>query len=377
MRPLITTLQIAFCALTSATAELPPLPDPFPATTPEGFALPQPGFEFSFPRDHGSHPDFRIEWWYLTGHLQVDGEDRFGFQATFFRSAGVPPEQRIDDEDTKFGFDQLHLAHMAVIDLKTGRFRHQEKLHRAGWDAGAAVGHLDVHQGNWSLRMTDPDVIELHGGVGAEISYTLRLAAAKPLVIFGENSLSRKGAEPSAASYYLTYTRLDATGSLDLAGETLTVTGSAWMDHEISSSQLGRGQVGWDWVSIQFSDARELMFYRLRLEDGTSDPASKLTWIDAVGAITTTPFDWEVLTTWTSPHTGATYPAQVRITTMDPATGNSTALMVTPRVDDQELPGTLGGIAYWEGACLVHDESGQLRGRAYMELTGYTEALEF
>ncbi|WP_221030486.1 lipocalin-like domain-containing protein [Actomonas aquatica] len=370
-------LLIFLCTITLSYGQLPPLPDPFPATTPEGYALPQPGHTFSFPRDHGSHPDFRIEWWYLTGHLQVDGTDRFGFQATFFRSAGAPPAQRFDEPDTAFGMDQLHLAHMAVIDLKTGEFRHQEKLHRAGWDAGAATDRLDVFQGNWSLRMTTPDVMELHGGVGAEVSFTLRLAAAKPLVVFGENSLSRKGAEPSAASYYLTYTRLDATGDLTLQGQTLAVTGSAWMDHEISSSQLGRGQVGWDWVSIQFSDARELMLYRLRLADGRSDPASKLTWIAKDGTLTKAPFTWKVLTTWTSPHTGATYPAKVEITTNDPATGEATTLIVTPRVDDQELPGTLGGIAYWEGACLIYDPAGNRLGRAYMELTGYTEALEF
>ena len=373
MKQLTTIILLA----TTALAALPPLPDPFPATTPEGYALPQPGHVFAFPRDHGSHPDFRIEWWYLTGHLQVDRADRFGLQATFFRSAGAPPAERIDAPDTAFGFDQLHLAHMAIVDLKTGEFLHQEKLHRAGWDAGATIGHLDVRQGNWSLRMTAPDVIELRGGVGAEVSFSLTLSAAKPLVVFGENSLSRKGAEASAASYYLTYPRLNATGTVTQRNQTLAVTGDAWMDHEISSSQLGRGQVGWDWVSIQFTDARELMLYRLRLADGGSDPASKLTWIAPDGTLTTAPFTWRVLSTWTSPHTGATYPAEVEIETTDPATSQTVTLRVTPRVADQELPGTLGGIAYWEGACLIHDETGKLLGRAYMELTGYTEALAF
>ncbi|OYU98004.1 MAG: hypothetical protein CFE45_18180, partial [Burkholderiales bacterium PBB5] len=148
---------------------------------PEGFAVPQPGKTFSFPRDHGAHPEFKLEWWYVTGHLYADGAGgrRFGFQATFFRQAA--PDKSM----------QLHLAHMAIIDVATGKFLHQERLNRAGWDAGSAVETLDVRQGNWSLRLSEPaaaagaERMELRGGVQAEAALALMLTPAKPLVVFG------------------------------------------------------------------------------------------------------------------------------------------------------------------------------------------------
>ncbi len=356
-----------------------------PATTADGFSLPQPGHVFSFPRDHGSHPDFKIEWWYLTGHLQsVDTPTRrFGFQATFFRQAGPPGGVEVNPS---FGSAQLYLAHMALIDVQTGRFLHQERLNREGWDASAANDTLAVRNGDWSLHLADPadasatPTLRLRGGIHAEAVFNLSLRAAKPLVIFGENSVSRKGAAATAASYYLTFTRLLTEGELTLnserGSEKLQVTGEAWMDHEISSSQLGEGQVGWDWLSIQFTDQRELMLYRLRLRDGTADPASTLTWVDAAGRTQRAPFTWEVLTRWTSPATGGTYPARIRVSTTDPANGASVSFTVEPLASAQELPGTLGGVPYWEGACRILDVQGRDVGRAYLELTGYARDLK-
>jgi predicted secreted hydrolase len=148
------------------------------------------------------------------------------------------------------------------------------------------------------------------------------------------------------------------------------------MDHEISSSQLSAGQVGWDWLSIHFTDGRELMLYRLRLRDGTADPASTLTWIDAAGRTTRAPHTWEVLDRWTSPATGATYPSRLRVTTTDPATNQSVALTLEPLARAQELTGGLGGIPYWEGACRVRDAAGRELGSAYLELTGYARDLK-
>jgi predicted secreted hydrolase len=339
-----------------------------PLVTAEGFAVPQPGYVFSFPRDHGSHPEFKIEWWYLTGHLFAEDGRRFGYQATFFRSAA---------KDRK---GQVYLAHMALLDARSGKFYHQERLNREGWDAGAAVGTLKVWNGPWSLRFAEggeaAERMELRGGIRAEVQFSLTLTPEKPLVIFGENSVSRKGSAPTAASYYLTFPRLKVEGTLEVAGERLRVTGQSWMDHEISSSQLGEGQVGWDWVSVQFFDGREIMFYRLRLKDGASDPASTLTWVDAAGRPVKSDFRWEVLDTWTSTETGGTYPSRVRLTTTDPAGGGRVALTLEPLARAQELTGNLGGIPYWEGACRVLDEGGREIGRAFMELTGYAEALK-
>ena len=353
--------------------------------TPDGFAIPQNGHRFTFPRDHGSHPEFKIEWWYITGHLySVDTPTRrFGFQATFFRQAGPRGGPDVNPE---FGTANLYLAHMALIDVQTGRFLHQERLNREGWDAGSKTETLAVHNGDWSLRLVDPldarsqPVLALRGGIQADAAFTLSLSAAKPLVVFGENSVSRKGSAAAAASYYLTFTRLRAEGELTLLGplgkETLKVTGEAWMDHEISSSQLGGGQIGWDWLSIQFTDKRELMLYRLRLRDGTADPASTLTWVDASGQIERQPFTWEVVDRWTSPTTGATYPSRIRISTTDPATQAAVAFTVEPLAAAQEIPGSLGGVPYWEGACRIRDGKGNEVGSAYLELTGYAKDLK-
>jgi predicted secreted hydrolase len=343
-----------------------------PLTTAEGFAVPQPGRVFFFPRDHGSHPEFKIEWWYVTGHLfTADRGRRFGYQATFFRSAA--PDKTV----------QFHLAHMALIDESSGRFYHQERLNREGWDASAATATLDVHNGPWSLRLLPamPDAaagdrLELRGAVRGEVGFAFTLAPTKPLVVFGENGISRKGAAPTAASYYLTFPRLRTEGVLTVGEERLAVTGESWMDHEISSSQLDENQVGWDWAGIHLNDGRELMFYRMRLRDGSADPASTLTWVDATGGARKSDFQWEVLERWTSPATGAIYPVRVRLTSTDPASGQRVALTLVPLAKDQELGGKRESISYWEGACRVLDADGREIGSAYLELTGYAKDLK-
>jgi predicted secreted hydrolase len=365
--PYLWRLGLVLALLTSLHAQTP-------LSTAEGFAVPQPGKVFSFPRDHGSHPEFKLEWWYVTGHLYAEAGGqaarRFGFQATFFRQAA--PDKSI----------QLHLAHMALLDVATGRFIHQERLDRAGWDAHSSAETLDVRQGNWSLRLGDPaapagaERIDLRGGVQAEAALALTLVPAKPLVVFGENSVSRKGAAPTAASYYLTFSRLRAEGELTLGTEKFAVRGEAWLDHEISSSQLDTNQVGWDWVSVQFTDGRELMVYQLRTRGGGTDPASTLTWVDAAGKPVKQKFTWEVLDTWKSPATGAVYPVRVAIATTDPATGAAVRYTLEPLAREQELAGSVGGIAYWEGACRVRDAAGREVGSAYMELTGYAAELK-
>jgi predicted secreted hydrolase len=354
-----------------------------PLKTADGFTVPQPRPTFVFPRDHGSHPDFKIEWWYLTGHLFTVEKvpRRFGFQATFFRSAS-PVSVAKHPAPLAFGHDQIYLAHMALLEVGTGRFLHQERLNRAGWDAFASTDTLDVRHGDWSLALTDPkagagaEILQLVGGIRADARFTLELTPQKPLVRFGDGGYSRKGAAPTAASYYLTFTRLGAKGVLRLDGQDHAVEGSAWMDHEYSSSQLDTNQVGWDWLSVQFHDGRELMLYLLRTRDGGFDPASTLTWVDEEGKTSTAPFTWEPLTRWQSPRTGASYPHKIRLSTVDPATGQAFVVIVEPMAKDQELDGKLGGVAYYEGACLVLAEDGRELGQAYLELTGYDTPLE-
>lgn len=328
-------------------------------TTADGFALPQVGRTFVFPRDHGSHPDFRTEWWYITGHLDSKDGHRFGFQVTFFRQA------RREDGKTL----HLHLAHAALLDAQTGRFLHEERLNREGWDAASSDTTLAVHNGNWSLKL-DESTQHLHitATVKNEALLQLDLTPSKPLVTFGKDGVSRKGASETAASHYLTWPRLKTTGTIKLGTKEHAVTGEAWMDHEFSSSQLEAGQVGWDWAALQLKDGREIMVYRMRRKDGTLDAASTLAVIGQDGQVRhlpSTAFTWEVLSTWKSPRNSAEYPTHIRIHF------EGESLELKPLAQDQEQDGGITRLPYWEGACDVLDSQGHTSGRAFLELAGY------
>ena len=371
MSKLILSLLIASLCLTSAQE---------PSRTKSGFALPEPGHTFSFPRDFGSHPDFKIEWWYVTGHLFSEEGSRFGFQATFFRSAvrPIPPGATESGED--FGSNNLFVAHMALLDVKTGRFIHQQRLNREGWNADSSVDHLDVRNGNWFLCMTNnqTQAMCLRGSVQADVSYELTLEPEQPLVVFGENSVSRKAEDPTAASYYLTFPKLAANGVVVEDGKTYRVHGGAWMDHEISSSQLGHDQAGWDWCCLQLNGGREIMAYRLRRKNGAQDPYSMLAWVQPDGGVTnlhSSDFSMEPIRTWKSPHSGAVYPVSMRLRTRDPRTNQKVVYTLEPLAEDQELSQP-GGFAYWEGACRIKDSNGNEVGSAFLELTGYSGDLQ-
>lgn len=339
--------------------------------TEQGFSIPKPNPQYSFPENHGSHPDYRIEWWYLTGHLFA-GTRRFGFQATFFRMAerpGPAPEGAFSD-------GQYYLAHMALSDPAGDRFLHEERLNREGWDAFSRSGDLDLRNGDWTLSRSDDNQLILTGSILSDARFALTLSPEKEHVIFGEDGISRKGPKPGESSHYITFPRLAVSGSLRLDGEDLDVTGQAWMDHEISSSQLSRDQVGWDWVSMQFEDGREIMAFILRKSDGTADAFSTLAWVGPDGRVThfsADRFSWEAKGLWQSPETGARYPNRVRIAAPEPGSEETRIFRIQPTMDHQEIAGDLGGIAYWEGACDVLDDDGKVIGRAFLELTGYAE----
>lgn len=381
-----------FSPLTGSGATTPADLATIPERTQEGFLVPRPAPEFSFPRDHGSHPEYAIEWWYLVGHLtageSLDGPGRrFGFQATFFRQAGPPrsPEAAsgVSWDSQYFGRDQLHLAHMALLDTESGEFRHAERLDREGWNARASVQTLDLRQGDWSLKLlsgTNADArMRLVGGPDPEARFELDLVARKPLALFGEGGWERKGAAPTASSYYLSFTRLEAQGRVHWQGRDYTVSGLAWMDHEISSNQLADEQTGWNWACVQLDDGRELMLYVLRLDDGGIDPYSTVAWIARDGSVRqygADAIEWTPLRYWTSPRTGGEYPVEVRITVPEEDGEGRFTFVLKPFADAVEIPGEAGGIAYWEGACQVMDFTGErVLGSAYMELTGFSEDL--
>ena len=340
-----------------------------------GFFIPQAGYHFSFPKDYGSHDDFKTEWWYITGHLFNDEGKRFGFESTFFRTALKPFSEAELEKQSDFGTQTIFFADMAFLDVKKQKFLFERRWNRNGWDASASDNKLDVRNGNWSLVMNDPTkkTMDLSGSIRGDISFQLTLTPLKPLVVFGKNSVSRKGEDPTAVSYYMTFPLLHVEGTLVNGTQEQHIHGDAWMDHEVSSSQLASNQVGWDWCSLQLKDGREIMAYRMRRSDETTDPFSTLTWIDPQGKLTSyngKEFSMEPIRYWKSPMTHNRYPISMRLHTIDPTNNQPVAFVLVPLAENQELIGNKG-LSYWEGACRVLDCNKHEVGSAFLELTGY------
>lgn len=355
----------------------------FPKTE-EGYFYPTTEIPLKFPQDHGNHPGFAIEWWYITGHLEATapGEKPFAFQITFFRYS-APPDNA-EQGATGFGDTTLFLAHAAIMDLEEEAFYHQEKLNRMGWNASAATGTLDLYQAGWSLvagaygEAGDPVEFQFSGSIQSDARMDLSFRPVKPRVLFGDRGVSKKGSSPSAASYYITFPRLAVEGTVAIGDQTHPVHGQAWMDHEISSNQLEDNQEGWDWVQMQLFDDTEIMAYRLRQKDQTTAPYSFFNWVDAEGKVTEVradQFQWIPGNYWTSPETGATYPIGPTVLVNNPETGEQETYRIVPRVKASEMPGELGGISYWEGAVRIFDEEDREVGVGFLELTGYAQDL--
>lgn len=336
------------------------------------------GYRYNFPRDHGSHPIYRTEWWYYTGHLHSKSGRSFGFELTFFRR-GIPPDE-IKTLPSKWSVKDLYLAHFAVTDITGKRFHFSEKLSREGLGkAGADESRLLVWIDDWRAEAsTEPSAS--HTLVARDETHTLALTLqpTKPLVTHGAAGISRKGKDVGQASHYYSFTRLATSGKLTIDGESFEVTGTSWMDHEFGSAELGTDQVGWDWFSIQFEDDTELMLYRMRRKDGASDLASSGTAVSPDGRtrhLEVTDFQIESSGTWTSAESKATYPAKWQLTI--PLLG--LILDVTPLLADQELRTSRSTrVSYWEGAVAVTGtkQGRPIKGQGYVELTGYAERLK-
>ncbi|MDQ8187028.1 lipocalin-like domain-containing protein [Pelagicoccus sp. SDUM812002] len=358
---LLATILVSWASVAAYCAETP-----FPVEPDTGFAIARPETVLQFPRDHGSHPQFKTEWWYITGHLDSLGQE-LGFQITFFRSAS---------KDTPGSTtEQVYLAHAAIVDKRSGRFIHEERLNSDDWNAAAKVGTLDLYNGNWYLKMLDPQSEQMKTRFSLKDIGVLELTLtpAKQKTLFGEDGYSKKGDEKGAASHYITFTRLKVSGTLKNQQTSTSVSGLAWMDHEFSSSQLSSDQIGWNWSSLILDDGSELMAYVMRREDGAVDPNSRLTLISHDGEKTElkgSAFRWAPLRNWNSPHSEASYPVEYEISWGD------RKLRIEPFADDQELAGSIGDFVYWEGACRVFDEENVQIGIGYTELTGYTESLK-
>ncbi len=331
------------------------------------------GHLFAFPRDHASHPDYKIEWWYYTGNVKANDGRRFGYQVTFFR-VGIDPAPT---NPSKWAIRDLFMTHLAISDPSGQRYRYAEKLTRGGPGlAGAATGRYQVWNDDWTASLNDRGQHMLKANSPkAGIEFTLD--EGKAPAINGIDGISQKGAEAGNASHYYSLTRMPTRGTLVVDGERFDVTGDSWMDHEFGTSFLEPGQRGWDWLSIQLSDNRELMIYQLRRADGSRDPRSSGTLVDGDGRTTHLGVNDFSLTpgraTFTSKN-GAVYPVEWAIS----IPSEKLDLRVTTPLKDQELALERStGVAYWEGAI---DVSGSRAGRAvtgagYLEMTGYFGSL--
>jgi len=339
------------------------------------FAPAQEGYRYTFPRDHGSHDDFRTEWWYYTGNLVSTDGRPFGYQLTFFRRS--IPEDQVKTLPSRWSITQLYLAHFAVSDLKNGRFHVFEKLSRAGvGKAGAETERLHVWIDRWRAQSYQAQVASQTLQASADdLEIALTVVPEKAPVIHGKGGVSRKGAESGQASHYYSLTRLATSGRISLGKESFNVTGTSWMDHEFGSADLGKDLVGWDWFSIQLANHTELMLYRMRRSDGSSDPVSSGTFIEHDGRaqhLTLGEFMLEPITTWTSPASKARYPATWRLS----IPSKDLSLALVPRMTEQELRTNRSTqVTYWEGAIEASGtlEGKPITGRGYMELTGYAE----
>jgi predicted secreted hydrolase len=335
-----------------------------------------PGYRFAFPRDHSSHPEFKIEWWYYTGNLQTTEGRRFGYQVTFFR-VGVDPSPT---NPSRWAVRDLFMAHLAVSDPEGRRYRFDERLSRAGPGlSGAATDRYHVWNDDWSASLDlegRHTIVAASTTSGRSTGVSLVLHEGKPPVVNGVNGISQKGAREGNASHYYSLTRMPTRGVLTVDGEPFEVSGESWMDHEFGTSFLEPEQQGWDWLSLQLDDGRELMLYQLRRSDGMRDPRSSGTIVDAQGRSTTlsaADFSLTPAGPMFKGSSGATYPIAWDVA----VPGAQIALRATTPLRDQELVTEGANIAYWEGMIDVSGTAAgrSLSGRGYLEMTGYRESL--
>ena len=326
---------------------------------------------FVFPADHGPHPEFRNEWWYVTGNLTDATGRAFGYQLTLFRIALAPTAPAVD---SAWRTHQIYMGHFALTDVSGEKHWGFERFSRGAMGlAGAQAAPLRVWLDDWELAGTGSDPFPLRVRARQDdIAIDLMLDAFKPLVLQGEQGLSQKSAEPGNASYYYSHTRLPTHGTVSLGGSTFAVGGASWLDREWSTSALGPEQSGWDWFALQLDDERELMFYRLRRKDGGVDPFSKGVLVAADGsarALRWNEVDLQPVGEWVSSKTGDRYPAGWRLRM--PA--EKLDLTITPKIADQEMRLT---VRYWEGAVAVGGRAGDraVAGQGYLEMTRYESA---
>jgi predicted secreted hydrolase len=325
---------------------------------------PQP---LAFPRDHGAHPDYRTEWWYLTGWL--DAPRPLGFQITFFRT-----RTEIDPANpSRFAAKQLVIAHAAIADPARASLLKDERIARVGFNlADAAEADTDVRLDRWRFRRRADGSYE--GSVPAR-GFALQFTAVptQPLLLQGQGGFSRKGPQTAQASYYYSQPHLRVQAALQLDGATRQLSGTAWLDHEWSSTLLDRDAAGWDWVGMNLDDGAALTAFQIRRRGSGGklyayaslrEAGSSVPRIFAADEVDFTPVE-----RWTSPRTGGVWPVAQRLRV------GARTFETKPLFADQELDSrATTGAVYWEGASLL-SEAGRRAGRGYLEMTGYVEPI--
>ena len=322
------------------------------------YAAVDPRHRLEFPRDHGAHPDFRTEWWYLTGWLSGARNGPLGFQITFFRSR--PPFDSANP--SALAPRQVLLAHAALADPRLGRLQHDQRAARQALGlSGSSEETTKVWIDDWRLTL-EGDVYRSRIAA-RDFLLELEFRAARAPLAQGENGFSRKGSRPTEASHYYSRPQLAVTGRV--SGE--KVSGTAWLDHEWSSSYLAPEAAGWDWVGLNLADGGALMAFRMR--DRRNDvhfAGGTLASGDArVRTFARDEIAFEPLRRWRSPRTGVEYPVAMRVR------AGSLRWELAPLMDDQELDARAStGTIYWEGAVRA-SSAGAVAGGGYLELTGY------
>jgi predicted secreted hydrolase len=332
-----------------------------------GFARALEPRAFQFPQDHAAHPDFRNEWWYVTGNVHTDTGRQFGYQVTLFRIALAPGKPA---SQSAWATNQVWMAHVALTDVEAGEHLVDQRFARGAVGlAGQSSNPFRVWLEDWQIVGDGAGDFPWAIAVKAkDFTLNLQLRPQKPVVLQGDHGLSQKSSEAGNASYYYSLTRLQTLGDIWRGQQHFTVSGNSWLDREWSTSALGKDQVGWDWFSLQLQDGHDLMFYRLRKKSGETDPHSAGKWVLPQGEAQTLGMDDVQLTPlryWQAAN-GARYPVawEMRLPRQQ------RHWRIEALVDDQLMQTS---ITYWEGMVKIRDaENGKLLGYGYLEMSGYS-----
>ncbi len=341
------------------------------AAPPAEYRRALPGYKFEFPRDHGAHRDFRTEWWYFTGNVDDEEGRPLAYELTIFRNRLQPLDP---NKSSPLIADEVFLGHFAVSDIAAKEHASWERLGRPGFgQAEAADDRMFVRMEDWVIEQNgDAITVRAQGG---DAALDLTLTPAKPFVIHGKDGAHQKTDVAGQASHYISFTRLDTTGTVRWKGRDRVVRGLSWMDHEFSSDALGEDEAGWDWFALQLDSGDDLMVYRMRRKDGTYNTSCTGALVRKDGSHRVLLADeFEIVTTgkWTSKASGAEYPMGWRIR----IPGEDSELVVEPAFEEQEMLTTrTTGTIYWEGAVNITGTFGgeTTRGRGFVELVGYAK----